>query len=275
MSFGRREPDSRPRPSERIPRQSAGPTGVEPSDDEEGGGKLLAQLSILAAVAGIALLAVLALPGMMSGNSSAAFRSAKVGFDGQFAPGERVSRRPALQSVMDACLPPLSEEGERKLGRRGGFYERLAAMGASSTIDAFGTYLVCSMGRERQRLCDAADRDDLLNEIGHYFARIDRERARYERRSGGIVAANSPGAQVPRFMSEMYAQIEENIKSFNGDDGISAAPPPPSGARSDVLSGIGELIAEGYISAANFGSSPPEELASALASVERRADRCK
>jgi hypothetical protein len=273
MGFGRRAPDTSPGPSRRAAREGSepvGPAGAGP-DDGDGDGKLLAQLAMLTVAGAIALFAALGLPSMMSGGSSSAFKSAGVPFDGQFAPGEQISRGPALQSVMDACLPPLSKKGESRLGRRGGFYERLKATGASSMIDAFSGYLVCSMSRERQRLCDSADRDDLLNEFGHYFKRIAEERIRYERRS------RDSDVVSPKFMAKAYAHAAENIKAMFGDDsdGISTQPPPPPGARSDVLSGIGELISEGYISARNFGSSPPEELAAVLANTERRADRCK
>lgn len=277
MSFGKRSHNSPPRPSERAA-QSARAARPTPrgGDEDEGdgilGSKLLAQLGILGAVACGVLLFVFGVPDGLVGPSSAAKKPEVAQIFGAHVPGDKLSRRPALQSVHRACLPALSDAEETRLGSKSGFWPRIEAMAKANSgtkRDAYADYLVCSMSRERERLCDPADRADLVGEIAGYLRDIAADTRRHAFRQkvldGESIGDGSPNLQ--RF-------AEHGVRAGMSEAGISTQDPKPE-VRDDVVIVIRGLIGQGYLTVGDFGWSPPEELAPHLANIETEKDSCQ
>jgi hypothetical protein len=275
MSFGKRSHTSPPRPSERAV-SSGSPAKPSPrGGDDEGdiiSSKLLAQLGILGAVACGVLLFAFGMPDGLVGTGSAAKGPGVTEVFGAHTPSDKLSRRPALQSVHRACLPALSDAEETRLGARSGFWSRIEAMardGSGSKLDAYADYLVCAMGRERERLCDPADRADLVGEIGGYLRDIatDTRRHAFRQKVLNGESVGSGNANVQRWAES----VTRDAADKNGISTDAAAPE----LRDDVAILIRGLIAQGYLVAGDFGWSPPELLAPHLANIEREKDSCK
>ena len=117
---------------------------------------------------------------------------------------------------------------------------------------AAGEALNCLLFNEQSRLCEAGERKKIVNEINSYIEKFHTERRKAER------IASNPLAQT-------FAKVRERLDAFDGDSESASDDIASNAAATSVSTRLIEAIEwssdEGYLSAADFGSSMPAELA--------------
>lgn len=236
------------------------------------GDKMAGQVLTIFSMIGVFALCAFGIPFLFSGGLNAgvsiervSIPSGPIGLTQELVykqlPAGRFERAEATEALMRACLPPLDTATQRRLGRDPGLAMRLAKLGGSS-INGLGSYLICAMRTDRERLCNPLQRADLANELTAYFGMM----ARFQKDHDAVFG---PGNR----MSDMDKDMAVMIQKFAGNKKTKKRRRPA--LRRDVVNAMRYTVATNRLSASDFGWSVPGAVSPFLKDIQPLKAACQ
>lgn len=287
MGFGRRDIASTPRRTEAEGSAPIWPgrshedymskiRGRRPSARDGGGSGSVLVASVLGFVCALLVF------GPVGDRVRSAVSHALVSDLGSNLPGRAAVRSPALDAVINACLPSLprsrramaaSEIFDRRLTRMGGSGARkvhnLGNIDNGMTRN-FAAYLNCALDTNLSRLCVGANRSDLATELTYYFRQV-RANDLSAKRMGRHGTRHKEVASEVDAVSRAIAGRSSRIIVTSTTSGLTSQ---SGGADPDVVRRMRELFAQGYLTSSDFGWLMPTEISQHLHGLRVRASAC-
>jgi len=201
---------------------------------------------------------------------------------GSNLPGRAADRSPALDAVINACLPSLppsrramaaSEIFDQRLNRLGGTGARkvhsLGNIDNGKTRN-FAAYLNCAMDTNLSRLCARANRSDLATELTYYFRQV-RADDLLAKRMGRHGTRHKEVAHEVGAVRRVMAGQSSHVVVTSTTSGLTSQ---SGGADPDVIRRMRDLFAQGYLTSSDFGWIMPAEISQRLSDVRFQVSAC-